>query len=98
VLGQTQLGPHAMRTFTGRYDLFGKPEFSEGEVLMESVYRFKGQAAPAVVFTEVDFDHLDERTARKIFVGATRAMLRLELVVSRHAMEHGLAAILESAA
>jgi len=95
LLGQAQLGPHSMRTFTGRYDLFGKPEFSAGEVLMESVYRFKGQAAPAVVFTEIDFDQLDERAARKLFVGATRAMLRLELVVSRHAMEHGLQAVLE---
>jgi len=94
LLGQSQLGPHSMRTFTGRYDLFGKPEFSAGEVLMESVYRFKGQAAPAVVFTEIDFDQLDERAARKLFVGATRALLRLELVVSRHAMEHGLQPIL----
>ncbi|VCU68020.1 hypothetical protein PIGHUM_00067 [Pigmentiphaga humi] len=98
LLSQPQLGPHAMRTFTGRYDLFGKPEFSAGEVLMDSVYRFKGQAAPAVVFTEVDFDQLDERTARKLFVGATRAMLRLELVVSQHAMEHGLGALLQDAA
>lgn len=83
LLSLQQLGPHAMRTFTGRYDLFGKPEFSEGEVLIESVYRFKGQAAAAVVFTEVDFETLDAKTARKLFVGATRAMIKLVLVVSR---------------
>lgn len=83
LLSMTQLGPHSLRTFTGRYDLFGKPEFSEGEVLIESVYRFKGQAAAAVIFTEIDFETLDAKTARKIFVGATRAMIKLILVVSR---------------
>ncbi|NYE24777.1 ATP-binding domain-containing protein [Pigmentiphaga litoralis] len=83
LLRQSQLGPHAMRTFTGTYDLFGKPEFSEGDVLMESIYRFKGQAAAAVVFTEIDFEALDTKTKRKLFVGATRAMIKLVLVVSK---------------
>lgn len=87
LLTQPQLGPHSIRSFTGKYDLFGKPEFSGGEVLMESVYRFKGQAAPAIVFTEIDFDTLDEKTARKLFVGATRAMIKLVLVISRRSAQ-----------
>jgi len=78
----TQLGPHTLRTFTGRYNLFGQPLYSDGDVLLETVYRFKGQAAPAVVFAEIDFETLDEKTVRKLFVGATRAMLKLVLVVS----------------
>ncbi|GAA4324580.1 ATP-dependent helicase [Pigmentiphaga soli] len=85
LLAQPQLGPHALRAFTGRYDLFGKPEFSAGDVLVESVYRFKGQSAAAVVFTEIDFEQMDARAARKLFVGATRAMIRLVLVLSRRA-------------
>jgi superfamily I DNA and RNA helicase len=59
--------------------------FSEGEILLESVYRFKGQAAPAVVLGEVDFETLDERSVRKLFVGATRASMKLVLVVSERA-------------
>lgn len=81
----TQLGPHTLRTFTGRYDLLGQPLFSEGEVLLETVYRFKGQSAPAVVFAEIDFETLDEKTLRKLFVGATRAMMMLVLVMSERA-------------
>ena len=54
-------------------------------MLIESVYRFKGQSAPAVILAEVDFDALDERTLRKLFVGATRAMMKLVLVVSERA-------------
>ncbi len=81
----TQLGPHTLRTYTGQYDLLGQPLFSEGDVLLETVYRFKGQSAAAVVFAEIDFDDLDEKALRKLFVGATRAMMMLVLVVSERA-------------
>jgi hypothetical protein len=80
-----QLGPHRLRSFTGRYDLFGNPEYREGDVLLESIYRFKGQSAPCVIFAEVDFDALDERSARKLFVGATRATMKLIVVASQRA-------------
>ncbi len=60
-------------------------------MLIESVYRFKGQSAPAVVFAEIDFDVLDEKAVRKLFVGATRAMMKLVLVIS----ERSAAALLE---
>jgi hypothetical protein len=82
LLGLEQLGPHPIRRFTGRYDLLAQPVYTEGELLVESVYRFKGQAAPAVVFSEVDFETLDERTVRKLFVGATRATMKLAIVAS----------------
>lgn len=81
----SNLGPHPLRSFTGRYDLLGQPVYTEGELLVESVYRFKGQAAPAVVLSEVDFAELDERTARKLFVGATRATMKLVIVGSTRA-------------
>ena len=80
-----QLGASTLRTFSGDYDLFGQPQYSRGEVLLETVYRFKGQAAPAVIFAEIDFETLDEQARRKLFVGATRAMLKLMLVVSERA-------------
>jgi len=80
-----QLGPHRLRAFTGTYDLFGNPEYREGDVLLESIYRFKGQSAPCVVLTEVDFDALDDQAARKIFVGATRATMKLIVVASGRA-------------
>ena len=75
------------RSATGRYDLLGNPEYSDGEVLIESVYRFKGRSAPCVILTEVDFAQLDERVARKLFVGATRATMKLILVMSQRAAE-----------
>jgi len=83
------LGPHRLRAFTGRYDLLGEPEHSQGELLIDSVYRFKGQSAPCILFTEIDFEttggRMDELTMRKLFVGATRATMKLILVASERA-------------
>jgi len=82
LLRHDQLGSHRLRSFTGGYDLLGQPVFTEGELLAESVFRFKGQSAPAVVFTEIDFAELDDKALRRLFVGATRATLRLTLVMA----------------
>jgi len=85
LLRHDRLGANALRSFTGQYDLLGQPEYSAGDVLIESVYRFKGQSAPAVILAEIDFETLDERALRKLFVGATRAMMKLVLVLSERA-------------
>ncbi len=77
-----KLGPFELISFTGNYDLLGTPIFSKGDILIESVYRFKGQAAPCVILTEIEFEELDEITIRKLFVGATRATMKLILVMS----------------
>ena len=80
-----QIGPHRLRAATGRYDMFGAPEMTPGDLLVETVYRFKGQSAPCVIFTEVDFAVWDEVVERKLFVGMTRAAMRLFLVLSEPA-------------
>jgi hypothetical protein len=80
-----KLGPHSLKSFTGHYDLLGNPIYNPGDLFIDSVYRFKGQAAPCIVFTEIDFDELDDRTLRKLFVGMTRATLKLILVLSENA-------------
>ena len=83
-----QLGPHALKAFTGQYDLLGTPLYSDGDLLIDSVYRFKGQSAPCIVFTEIDFTELDEAALRKLFVGMTRATMKLVLVLSERAMSN----------
>ena len=81
------LGANPLKSFTGRYDLFGTPQYSEGEILCETVYRFKGQSAPCIILTEVDFEAFDERARRKLFVGMTRASMKIFIVISRRAAE-----------
>ena len=87
LLNLDTLGQHSLKSFKGSYDLFGNPEFREGELLTESVYRFKGQSAPAVILTEIDFETLDEKSFRKLFVGMTRARMKLVLVMSERAAQ-----------
>lgn len=84
-LRQDRLGGQATRRFTGQYDSAGNAQWSEGPLLAESLYRFKGQSAPAVVLCEVDFETLTERDKRKLFVGLTRAQMRVDVVISERA-------------
>ncbi len=84
----TQIGKHTLRSpIQGMYDEFGNPEYSEGEITTDSVHRFKGQAAPCVVLTEIDFAQLDENSKIRIFVGSTRATMKLILVISKRSLE-----------
>ncbi|MDP3124451.1 MAG: ATP-dependent helicase [Thiobacillus sp.] len=82
-----RLGPHAIKAFTGQYDLLSSPVYSAGDLFIESVHRFKGQSAPCIVFTEIDFEELDEAALRKLFVGMTRATMKLVMVVSERAAQ-----------
>jgi len=87
------LGPWSLSRFTGRFDDTSTPIWKEGALLIESVRRFKGQAAAAVVLTECDFAELDAINRRLLFVGLTRARLHLEWVVSSntaHVLEQAL--------
>jgi superfamily I DNA and RNA helicase len=77
-----RLGAYTLRRFDGTYDEAGNPVFQEGDILVETVFRFKGQSAPCIILTEIDFETLDERVARRLYVGATRARMQLAMVMS----------------
>lgn len=82
VLARDTLAGMSLRRFTGRYDSAGNPLWTSGDLLVETLYRFKGQSAPVVVLCEVDFEQLTAKELRKLFVGFTRAEFRLECVLS----------------
>ena len=71
-----------LQRFTGKFNSDGLPVWNSGEIVTDSVFRFKGQAAPAVVLTEVDFPELSENVKRRLFVGLTRARVHWEWVLS----------------
>jgi hypothetical protein len=82
LLNLDKLGNWSLTRFTGGFDEGGGPIWTTGELLIESVRRFKGQAAPAVVLTECDLASLDPLSRRLLFVGLTRARVHLEWVIS----------------
>jgi len=82
LIGQDTLGGQRTRRFTGRYTEDGQAIVTEGELTLDTLFRFKGQAADCVVLTEVDFEEWGEDVRRKLFVGLSRARLKLVMVVS----------------
>ncbi len=85
VLARENLAGMTPKTFCGRYDTAGNPLWTQGNLLVETLYRFKGQSAPVVVLCEVDFEAVREKELHKLFVGFSRAQFRLECVLSERA-------------
>ena len=82
ILNTRWLGPFETRRFSGDYTPDGDPIWTHGDVLVETIHRFKGRSAAGVVITELDFETLTERELRALFVGMTRSNLAVELVLS----------------
>jgi len=80
ILGLEQLGGFKTKRFN-KYDDVGNSLWTDGDLLVESVYRYKGQSMPVVVLCEIDFDELTEKEKRKLFVGLTRGQIRVDFVI-----------------
>ena len=96
LLTAERIGKRRIRQFTGDYTRDGDPIWTDGELMVESVYRYKGQSSPAVILSEIDFSELTHKEKRKLFVGMTRAQMALELVISTQATRIISGLILES--
>ncbi len=80
-LAQEKLGGYKTKKFSG-YDEAGNALWTDGALLVDSVYRYKGQSMPVVVLCEIDFEELTEKDKRKLFVGLTRGQVRVDVVIS----------------
>ena len=63
----------------------GQLTWSDGRLFLDTLFRFKGQCADAVVLTEIDFEQWDENIKKRLFVGLSRARLMASLVVTERA-------------
>ncbi|MYE02684.1 MAG: hypothetical protein F4Y03_15690 [Alphaproteobacteria bacterium] len=78
-----RLGSTTVRRFTGEYDENGDQIMTEGDVYFDSIGRFKGQQAPAVILCDVDPDPKRAEDLSRLYCGMTRATVRLELLANR---------------
>lgn len=85
LLSQNSIGKYKTRQFTGNYTCQGEPIWTQGDLLVESVYRYKGQSSPAVILSEIHFAELTLQEKRKLFVGMTRAQMTVEIILSEQA-------------
>jgi len=79
---EKRIGSFTLSRPTGEYDLLGNQLFESGQVRFDTVYRFKGQQAPAIILTDVEpnQDRL-KHAERLLFAAMTRATVRLELII-----------------
>lgn len=69
-----------LRVFTGEYSVDGQPLFSDGALRSETIFRFKGQQARAVVLIDVDFEDINERLRNLLYCAMTRATFSLDVL------------------
>ena len=92
--GQTQavfqdveeIAGHMLRRFTGQYDGDKKPIFTQGELEVDTIFRFKGQQAPAVILTDVTMLGKKDKTEKEealLWCGLTRALVACDILAER---------------
>ena len=78
-----QIGKHKLRKFTGKYDSNNSQIYTDGDLNFDTIFRFKGQQAPAVILVDLDETiKKDDWATGILYCAMTRATVRLELVVS----------------
>jgi hypothetical protein len=69
--------------FTGEYDSDGNQVFTDGRIRFDSIYRFKGQQAPAVILVDAEPDREKrDKQLPQLFCGMTRATVKLCMLVN----------------
>ena len=77
-----RLGQHYVRRFTGKYDEHDNQVYTEGELIFDTIFRYKGQQAPVIILTDLDESlEVNKRTRKILYCAMTRATLLLELIV-----------------
>lgn len=76
------LGSYPLRKYTGDYSADGHQIYTKGELLLDTVNRFKGQQIPVVFLVDVDLAEGNGFAMRQMqaYVGMTRATYKLYLV------------------
>ncbi|SDX21426.1 NERD domain-containing protein [Thiocapsa roseopersicina] len=75
------IGRHTIRRFTGTYQPDGVQTWTDGDITLDSLYRFKGQDAPAIILTDVEDQKDTERRDRLLYCGMGRATVRVDVLV-----------------
>ncbi len=77
-----RVGNHTLKRFDGTYDPDGHQVFTPGQLYLESVFRFKGGQAPAVIAVDVESGSRDQaRMQRILYTAFSRAAVRLDVLV-----------------
>lgn len=82
LMKQRQIGSWKIKRFSGEYSAEGDQLYTDGALLVDTVYRFKGRQKPIVFFTEIDFAKWSESIEKLLYVGCTRAEITCSLFIT----------------
>lgn len=77
---EAKVGAFTLARPTGTYDPQGNQRMDRGQIRFETIFRFKGQEAQAVIITDVPPDFADTPAARLLFTALTRAKVRADIL------------------
>lgn len=86
ILSQTsRIGNYNIRKFTGNYDADGNQLYTEGEIIFDSISRYKGNESPSIILVDVaNSSDWDENYKKLMYCGMTRALIKLDIVAQNH--------------
>jgi superfamily I DNA/RNA helicase len=96
LMRQDRLAGLTVSRATGSFDEQGQAVYTQGELRIETVHRFKGQSADCVVIAGIEFERWTDEVRRRLFVAMTRARIRLALVVGPLAEQRVLERLADS--
>jgi len=77
-----QLGEFELSHATGQYTDAGQPIWTDGEIIYDSIYRFKGSQRPFILLIDADFKVITEKEVRLFYCGMTRATLGVDIFLT----------------
>ena len=81
-----KIAGHRIRKFSGDHDEQQQAIYTDGEIGAETIHRFKGQQAPAIVLTDVEMLTKKDRTESEeavLWCGLTRALVACEILAQK---------------
>lgn len=85
ILRHAKLGHRLLKKPTDRFDSNNNRIFTEGEILCDTLLRFRGLGAPCVIVTEMDFEEVNDRVRNLLYHAMTRSSVALAFVMSERA-------------
>lgn len=80
--GMDMLGDFSLSHFTGSYTPDGQQVWTDGDIVFDSIYRFKGSQRPFILLIDADFNAITEDVVRRFYCGMTRATLGVDVFMA----------------
>ena len=72
---------------SGIFNEQGDMVFTEGEIFLDTLRRFKGLHSPYVIITEWDYEEFSEKEKSLLYLAMTRCLMKVDILMSTASLE-----------